>query len=97
MGIADTRKNDSTFRFNLKCTVRSDPHEFPHGMHLPGQHFCEIGNNGTLGLMRDTILVFQGETREIAFAAGNPGRWLFRCHTLSHQDSGMKTWIEVRI
>ena len=69
---------------------------FPHGMHLHGQHFCEIDKNGTLGPMRDTILVFRGETREIAFVAGNPGRWLFHCHTLSHQDSGMKTWIKVR-
>lgn len=69
---------------------------FPHGMHLHGQHFCEIGENGRLGPMRDTLLVFRGETREIAFVADNPGHWLFHCHTLSHQNSGMKTWIRVR-
>jgi len=69
---------------------------FPHGMHLHGQHFCEIGENDSLGPMRDTLLVFRGETREIAFVADNPGNWLFHCHTLSHQDSGMKTWIRVR-
>ena len=69
---------------------------FPHGMHLHGQHFCEIDENDSLGPMRDTLLVFRGETREIAFVADNPGNWLFHCHTLSHQDSGMKTWIRVR-
>ncbi len=69
---------------------------FPHGMHLHGQHFCEIDGNDRIGPMRDTLLVFRGEAREIAFVADNPGSWLFHCHTLSHQDSGMKTWIKVR-
>jgi len=25
----------------------------------------------------------------------NPGKWLLHCHMLSHQASGMKTWVEV--
>ncbi|MDE0249470.1 MAG: multicopper oxidase family protein [Gammaproteobacteria bacterium] len=69
---------------------------FPHGMHLHGQHFCEIDENERTGPLRDTLLIFRVETREIAFVADNPGNWLFHCHTLSHQDSGMKTWIRVR-
>lgn len=69
---------------------------FPHGMHLHGQHFHEVAQDGALGPLRDTLLVFGGETREIAFVASNPGDWLFHCHMLSHQDAGMKTWMRVR-
>lgn len=69
---------------------------FPHGMHLHGQHFQEVLQDGSLGPLRDTLLVFGGETRKIAFSASNPGDWLFHCHMLSHQDAGMKTWMRVR-
>lgn len=69
---------------------------FPHGMHLHGQHFQEVLQDGSLGPIRDTLLVFGGETRKIAFSASNPGDWLFHCHMLSHQDAGMKTWMRVR-
>ena len=68
---------------------------FPHGMHLHGQHFQEVLQDGSLGPLRDTLLVFGGETRKIAFIASNPGDWLFHCHMLSHQDAGMKTWMRV--
>lgn len=68
---------------------------FPHAMHLHGLHFREIAADGTLGPLRDTILTFGGETREIAFSAHNPGDWLFHCHMLSHAASGMMTWVRV--
>ncbi len=68
---------------------------FPHAMHLHGMHFREIFKDGSLGPLRDTFLMFGGETREIAFVAHNPGKWLFHCHMLSHAASGMMTWVEV--
>lgn len=68
---------------------------FPHGMHLHGHHFREIHADGRLGPYRDTLLVNRGETREIAFVADNPGKWLLHCHMLGHQAAGMKTWMEV--
>jgi FtsP/CotA-like multicopper oxidase with cupredoxin domain len=68
---------------------------FPHAMHLHGMHFREIAVNGTLGPLRDTVLTFGGETREIAFSAHNSGDWLFHCHMLSHAASGMMTWLRV--
>lgn len=68
---------------------------FPHAMHLHGMHFREVSADGGLGPLRDTSLLFGGERREIAFAAHNPGKWLFHCHMLSHAASGMSTWIEV--
>lgn len=68
---------------------------FPHAMHLHGMHFREILENDEMGPLRDTILVFGDETREIAFVANNPGKWLFHCHMLAHAASGMATWINV--
>ncbi len=68
---------------------------FPHAMHLHGTHFREVGADGSLGPLRDTLLMDARETREIAFVADNPGDWLLHCHMLSHQAAGMKTWIRV--
>ena len=68
---------------------------FPHAMHLHGMHFREIGQDGTPGPLRDTLMMFGGETRTIGFVADNPGDWLFHCHMLSHAASGMMTWVRV--
>ncbi len=68
---------------------------FPHAMHLHGQHFREVQQDGSFGPLRDTLLVQPREKREIAFVADNPGDWLFHCHMLAHQVAGMKTWIKV--
>jgi FtsP/CotA-like multicopper oxidase with cupredoxin domain len=68
---------------------------FPHAMHLHGMHFRELRPDGAFGPMRDTILLAGNESREIAFTADNPGKWLFHCHMLSHAASGMTTWIRV--
>ncbi|PRY22577.1 FtsP/CotA-like multicopper oxidase with cupredoxin domain [Aliiruegeria haliotis] len=68
---------------------------FPHGMHLHGHHFREVLADGSLGPMRDTLLMFADERREIAFVAHNPGDWVFHCHMLSHAASGMMTRIKV--
>ncbi|MBV2359871.1 multicopper oxidase family protein [Thalassococcus sp. CAU 1522] len=68
---------------------------FPHAMHLHGMHFAEVLADASLGPLRDTILIQPNEVREIAFAAHNPGKWLFHCHMLSHHAAGMGTWINV--
>ncbi|TGG78536.1 MAG: multicopper oxidase family protein [Aphanocapsa feldmannii 288cV] len=68
---------------------------FPHGIHLHGHHFHEIREDGALGHYRDTTLVDPHGTRDILCVFDNPGRWLLHCHTLGHQASGMKTWVEV--
>ena len=68
---------------------------FAHAMHLHGMHFAEVLPDGSLGPLRDTLLVEAGTFREIAFAAHNPGDWLFHCHMLSHHAAGMGTWLRV--
>ena len=68
---------------------------FPHGIHLHGHHFHELGEDGSPGDVRDTTLVHRGQSRKIAVVFDNPGKWLLHCHMLGHQASGMKTWVEV--
>ncbi|WP_368346447.1 multicopper oxidase family protein [Pelagovum sp. HNIBRBA483] len=68
---------------------------FPHGIHLHGQHFYEVANDGSLGPLRDTSLVNARESRDIICVFDNPGRWFLHCHMLGHSATGMKTWVEV--
>ncbi|MEP5091505.1 MAG: multicopper oxidase family protein [Paracoccaceae bacterium] len=68
---------------------------FPHGIHLHGQHFYEVADDGSLGHLRDTSLVDSRESRDILCVLDNPGKWLLHCHMLGHSATGMKTWVEV--
>lgn len=68
---------------------------FPHGIHLHGHHFHVMNSDGSAGVLRDTILVAPGETRQILMVADNPGDWLLHCHMLGHAMSGMNTWFRV--
>ena len=43
----------------------------------------------------DTVLLLPDETIEVAFVADNPGRWMFHCHIIEHQKTGMMGYVEV--
>jgi FtsP/CotA-like multicopper oxidase with cupredoxin domain len=69
-----------------------------HPMHLHGHSFRVISRNGNptrLREWRDTVLVAPREKVEVAFVADNPGDWMFHCHILEHQESGMMGVIRV--
>ncbi|SEN70496.1 multicopper oxidase family protein [Palleronia pelagia] len=68
---------------------------WPHAMHLHGHHFHRVAEDGSLGPLRDTLLMDRGETAEIAFVADNPVDWLLHCHMLEHSAGGMMTWLRV--
>lgn len=71
---------------------------FPHVMHLHGHHFQVITRGGVPAARpdwRDSELMGQGETVELAFHADNPGKWLLHCHMLEHAAAGMMTWLDV--
>lgn len=68
---------------------------WPHGMHLHGHHFRAIASDGTVGPLRDTLLMDRGEAVEVAFVADNPGDWMLHCHVPEHSTSGMMTWFQV--
>ena len=70
-----------------------------HAMHVHGHHFQILNRSGSVvdeeKPWRDTFLIGQDQTTEIAFVADNPGRWLFHCHMLEHAAAGMNTWFKV--
>ncbi len=70
-----------------------------HPMHLHGHAFRVVSRNGAPTRYRewqDTVLVGPRERVEIAFVADNPGDWMFHCHVLEHQESGMMGIIRVQ-
>jgi FtsP/CotA-like multicopper oxidase with cupredoxin domain len=94
VGMTGTPLVEAALGQTVRLEIYNDT-SFPHAMHLHGMHFREIMANGDLGPLRDTLLTFADQAREIAFVANNPGDWLFHCHMLSHADSGMMTWLKV--
>lgn len=67
-------------------------------MHLHGHAFRVMSRNGKPTQYRerqDTVLMSPREKVEIAFVADNPGDWMFHCHILEHQVSGMMGVIRV--
>ena len=63
-----------------------------HAMHLHGHHFWvnsrEFGKK-TNQVLRDTYLMQPQEKTDLLFVADNPGKWLFHCHMLEHNASGL--------
>ena len=43
----------------------------------------------------DTVLLNTKERIRLAFVADNPGDWMFHCHILEHQETGMMGIIRV--
>lgn len=78
----------------VRITIVNDT-SFSHGIHLHGHHFYEVGEDYTLGDLRDTTLLDAGASRDTICVFDNPGRWLLHCHMLSHAVGGMRTWVNV--
>ncbi|MDJ0893812.1 MAG: multicopper oxidase family protein [Alphaproteobacteria bacterium] len=71
---------------------------FDHPIHLHGHSFLVLARNGVAQpepAWHDTVLVRPRESAEIAFVADNPGDWMFHCHVLEHQHSGMMGFVRV--
>lgn len=71
------------------------PH--PHPMHLHGHTFQVLGssNRPLPPHWADTVLVHAKERIRIAFVAGEPGDWMFHCHIIEHQETGMMGYLRV--
>ena len=72
----------------------------PHPMHIHGVQFRIVERRGgaagrdlAAGIvdagLRDVFLVMPGEEVRVAFAAADPGLFLYHCHNLEHEDGGM--------
>ena len=72
---------------------------FPHAMHVHGHHFqilSKFSSSTKEDLpWRDTFLIDPERSKQIAFVADNPGKWLLHCHMLEHAAAGMNTWFNV--
>lgn len=69
-----------------------------HPIHVHGHSFRILSRNGRPLPRRDladTTLLAPRETAEIAFVADNPGDWMFHCHVLEHQATGMMATLRV--
>lgn len=68
-----------------------------HPMHLHGIHFQVLSRTGGRGIVlpheagwKDTVLCMAGEKVKIIMTfPNNPGIFVFHCHNLEHEDSGM--------
>ncbi len=68
-----------------------------HPIHIHGHTFEIITSNlrDLPSVRADTILLLPKERIEVALVADNPGRWMFHCHILEHQETGMMGYVTV--
>lgn len=73
-------------------------HPMQHPIHLHGQRFLVISENGISNnnlAWKDSVLVPTGKTVDILVEFTNPGKWVMHCHILEHAEAGMITEILV--
>lgn len=81
-----------TYLLNLENVT---PHAHP--IHLHGMNFKAIASNkrAVQPLVSDTYLVLPDEKVQLALVADNPGDWVFHCHIIEHQKTGMTGYFRV--
>jgi FtsP/CotA-like multicopper oxidase with cupredoxin domain len=85
-------KSGQSYIFELKNTT---PHAHP--IHIHGHTFEVLSSS--LHKMpphrADTVLLRPNERIDVGLVAGEPGKWMFHCHILEHQEAGMMGYIAV--
>lgn len=71
------------------------PHAHP--IHLHGLSFkaLQSTNGPVMAHFTDTYLIRPDETVQLALKADNPGDWVFHCHIIEHQKTGMTGFFRV--
>lgn len=85
-------KSGKSYIFELQNTTPRS-----HPIHIHG-HTFEVLNSSLRHLPRfrcDTVLLLPNERMQVGVVAGQPGKWMFHCHILEHQEAGMMGYIEV--
>ena len=80
-----------------RLAVRNESDRW-HPLHLHGMHMKLLAENGraeSREIWLDTLLLPPDGTAEAALVADNPGDWMFHCHVLQHQESGMSAVLRV--
>ncbi len=85
-------KLGQTYLLNVENVT---PHAHP--IHLHGMNFKAISSNKreVQSLVSDTYLVLPDEKVQLALVADNPGDWVFHCHIIEHQKTGMTGYFRV--
>lgn len=68
-----------------------------HPIHIHGYTFKVLSSDGRAVVPHhaDTVLLEPKERLRVAIKADNPGDWMFHCHIIEHQDTGMMGYIRV--
>ena len=71
--------------------------QFSHPIHVHGHTFKLLGSDKQRLPTHhtDTLLLLPEETVDAAFVADNPGDWMFHCHVIEHQETGMMGYFRV--
>ncbi|MES0100868.1 multicopper oxidase domain-containing protein [Mesorhizobium sp. M0019] len=56
---------------------------------------CYSDKRKIASLVTDTALLKSQEVMEVALVADNPGNWVFHCHVIEHQKSGLSGYLRV--
>ena len=85
-------KAGRTYIFNVE-----NPTPQLHPLHLHGLSFRPM--NSSKQAIRphasDTYLIQPDEKVQLALVADNPGDWVFHCHIIEHQKTGMTSYVRV--
>lgn len=75
----------------------ANPTPHAHPIHLHGMNFVVLSSNmrPVQPFVTDTWLMLPDEKAELGLVADNPGDWVFHCHIIEHQKSGMTTYLKV--
>ena len=81
-----------SYRFRMKNASK-----IAHPIHIHGHSFTVLlSDRQSLPVHHaDTVLLLPEETVEAAFVADNPGDWMFHCHIIEHQETGMMAYLRV--
>ncbi|MEO7761984.1 MAG: multicopper oxidase domain-containing protein, partial [Casimicrobiaceae bacterium] len=71
--------------------------QFSHPIHIHGHTFKVLRSNQQNRPVHyaDTVVLLPEEQVEVAFVADNPGDWMFHCHVIEHQETGMMGYLRV--
>ena len=85
-------KAGRTYIFNVE-----NPTPQVHPLHLHGLVFRPMNSNKQQlrPHFSDTYLILPDEKVQLALVADNPGDWVFHCHIIEHQKTGMTSYVRV--
>lgn len=85
-------KAGRTYIFNVE-----NPTPQLHPLHLHGLSFRPMNSSkqAIRPHVSDTYLIQPDEKVQLALVADNPGDWVFHCHIIEHQKTGMTSYVRV--